>query len=170
MNKIKIGDIFEINTPKGKAYLHYIYVDEDKIELIRVLPGLYSERPNHLDKLASSPERYVIGFPLAPAYRKGIIERVGFYPADSFCKPRFMREPHGILGWHIVDTNTLYREFVEKLTLQQKTFSSWGVINDTMLIEWLVDDWSLDKKGRVCSNVASCLYVDYVSEFRIKLD
>ncbi|BDA78463.1 hypothetical protein LPTSP3_g13930 [Leptospira kobayashii] len=48
MAKIKIGDIFEINTSKGNAYLHYIYQDKSVGDLIRVLPGLYSDRPSNL--------------------------------------------------------------------------------------------------------------------------
>jgi hypothetical protein len=27
MEKIKIGDLFEIITPRGRAYLHYFYSD-----------------------------------------------------------------------------------------------------------------------------------------------
>ena len=45
MPKIKIGDIFEINTPNGKAYLHYIHEDPKiKRQLIRVFQGLYHAR------------------------------------------------------------------------------------------------------------------------------
>jgi hypothetical protein len=49
MAKIKLGDLFEINTPNGKAYLQYVYKDSTLGELVRVLPGLYKERPSELN-------------------------------------------------------------------------------------------------------------------------
>jgi hypothetical protein len=70
MAKLNIGDIFEIQTSGGKAYLHYIYINEDSIELIRVLPGVYSERPINFDNLASSKENFMVYFPLSAAAKK----------------------------------------------------------------------------------------------------
>jgi|GEM_PF-3874736 len=34
MASIKLGNIFEINTPLGNAYLHYIYKDKSLGDLI----------------------------------------------------------------------------------------------------------------------------------------
>jgi len=98
MARIKEGDIFEINTPKGKAYLHYIYKDKTIGDLIRVLPGLYSERPANFDKLAGSEERYMVYFPLSAANKQNIIEQVGHYPVDNFKKPKYMRTEHIVRG------------------------------------------------------------------------
>lgn len=149
MGRIKVGDIFEINTPKGKAYLHYIYKDKTIGDLIRVLPGLYSERPAGFDKLAASKERYIIFFPLSAAYKQKIVEQVSHYPVDNFEKPKYMRNDHIIrgefLGWHIIDTETWQRQLVKTLTPEQKKLSPWEVWNDTLLIENLLNDWSLDK-------------------------
>jgi hypothetical protein len=151
MIKIKIGDIFEINTPKGKAYLHYIYKDKAIGDLIRVLPGLYTERPVSFDKLAASDERYMIFFPVSAAHKRNIVEHVGYYPADNFSKPKYMRTEHNVrgefLGWHIIDTDTWRRQLVNELTAEQKKLSSWGIWNDTLLIKNLISDWSLEKWG-----------------------
>jgi len=149
MGKTRIGNIFEINTPKGNAYLHYIYKDETAGDLIRVLSGLYSERPASLDKLAGSKERYMVFFPLSAANKKKIVEQVGYYSADSFSKPKYMRTEHNIkgefLGWHIINTDTWQRQLVKNLTSEQKLLSPWGIWNDTLLIENLVNDWDLEK-------------------------
>jgi hypothetical protein len=149
MARIKEGDIFEINTPNGKAYLHYIYKDNTTGDLIRVLPGLYSERPANFDKLAGSKERYMVYFPLSAANKQNIIEHVGHYPVDNFKKPKYMRTEHIVkgefLGWHIIDTETWQRQLVKTLTPEQKQLSPWGIWNDTLLIENLVDDWELEK-------------------------
>lgn len=149
MKRIKLGDVFEINTPKGKAYLHYIYKHETLGALIRVLSGLYTDRPLDFEMLVSSKERYMISFPLSVANNRNIVERVSSYPADNFDMPRFMRDWHIIsgefLGWHIVDTETLQRQLVKNLTTEQKKLSPYGIWNDTLLIERLADDWSLEK-------------------------
>jgi hypothetical protein len=148
MAKIKLGDIFEVNTPKGKGYLHYFHRDNDGIDYIRVLQGLYYERPPDFSKIASNPERYVIGFPLSAAYRRKLVDLAGFYPADDYKMPKFMRDPYLIrgefLGWHIVNTETLHRAFVKELSPEQKKLSPWGIVNDTLLIERLVNNWNLD--------------------------
>jgi len=149
MKKVKIGDIFEINTTKGRAYLHYIYKDKAIGELVRILPGLYVDRPVNFDELASSKEKYMIYFPLGAANRQKIVEQVGYHSADKFEKPQHMRTEHIIqgefLGWHIIDTDTWQRQLVKTLSSKQKQLSSWGIWNDTLLIEKLLEDWTLEK-------------------------
>ena len=149
MERIKVGDIFEIDTAKGKAYLHYIYKDKAIGDLIRVLPGLYSERLASFDKLATSKEMFVVFFPLSPACKQKIVELVGHYSANNFEKPKYMRTEYILrgqfLGWHIIDTETWRRQLVKSLTPEHKQLSPWGIWNDTFLIESLVDAWSLEK-------------------------
>jgi hypothetical protein len=43
--KIKIGDIAEIKTAAGLAYVQYTHDSEDMGQIVRVLPGLYASRP-----------------------------------------------------------------------------------------------------------------------------
>jgi hypothetical protein len=149
MAKIQIGDIFEIGTSKGKAYLHYIYRDESIGELVRVLQGLYTKRLDDLERLAASKERYMIFFPLTVAFKKKIVNYAGHYDLKGFTKPEFMRDEHLVkgasLGWYIVNTSTWHRQLVEKLTSDQKLLSPWGIWNDTLLIERLEQDWSLEQ-------------------------
>lgn len=151
MARIKVGDIFEVVTSSGKAYLHYIHKDSVTGELVRVLKGLYSERPTTFEKLAASEERYFISFPLSAATKRKIVEPVGYFPATSFSKPKLMRTEHNVrgefLGWYLVDTETWQRQLVRTLTPEQKKLSPWGIWNDVLLIENLVNDWSLEKWG-----------------------
>lgn len=148
MAKIQIGDLFEIKTPKGKAYLHYIHRDSVTGELVRVLQGLHVEKPD-LEQLAALDERYMISFPLSAAAKRKIVERVGYYSSESFSKPKFMRTSFIVreefLGWHLVDTETWQRQLVKDLSHEQRGFSPWGIWNDTLLINRLIDDWSLEK-------------------------
>lgn len=148
MAKIKIGDVFEIETQKGKAYLQYAYLADNGIEVIRVLSGLYSEQPEKVEDVVSEKERYLIYFPLAPAYRRKLVSLVGHFPLPKdFVKPQYMRDIYTVrgefLGWHIINTETLQRESVKKLSKAQKQLSPWGVWNDTLLKEKLEEGWSL---------------------------
>ncbi|CCB85123.1 putative uncharacterized protein [Parachlamydia acanthamoebae UV-7] len=148
MAKIEIGDIFEINTPKGKIYLHYIYKDERIGELIRVLPGVYLEKPDLLN-LAAKKEVYMVFFPLAAAKKRKIVEQVGHFPANDFSKPKYMRSKHIVrgefLGWHIVDTDTFHMRLVKSLAPEQLQLSPWGVANDAFLVDNVINDWTLEK-------------------------
>ncbi len=60
-----------------------------------------------------------------------------------------MRTEHNVkgefLGWHIIDTHTWQRQLVKNLTPEHKQLSPWGIWNDTLLIENLVNDWDLEK-------------------------
>ena len=151
MKKITIGDVFSINTPKGIAYFQYVYKDSDGIELIRILPGLFSNIPADLGDLVRQKELFFISFPLSAAYRKKIVELVGGYSIpEDFQRPKFMRirnadRDGNLINWYIVDTDTLKREKVLELTEEQKKLSPWGSWNDTFLIERLTEGWTLDK-------------------------
>ena len=45
MKRCKPGDIYELNTPKGRVYLQYVYKDKMLGYLVRVLTGVYKTRP-----------------------------------------------------------------------------------------------------------------------------
>lgn len=149
MNKIKIGDVFEIETPKGKSYFQIVFDKPKEGSLIRVLNGLYKEEPN-IKELVNIKEKFLIYFPLKYALKKGIVKKTNNFSVPQYFKlPKKMRTPvvdkeGNLKYWHIVDLTTLEREKVDKLSDMQKTLSPYGIWNDTLLIERLVTDWSLD--------------------------
>lgn len=148
MKKIQLGDIFEIETSKGLAYLQYVWQDKLTGEMIKVWGQFYASRLTDFQEMVSDKERFIISFPVAAGMRKGIIKRVGNLPIVGFVKPSFMRTKHSIrgefLGWHIVDTETLQRSLVVSLNSSQIQLSPWGIWNDTLLIEKLESGWTLD--------------------------
>lgn len=69
----KIGDVVEIKTPKGLAYVQYTAKHTAPPvfgELIRVLPGLYDSPPVDFSALANEKERYFVFTPITFACRK----------------------------------------------------------------------------------------------------
>lgn len=150
MSEIKFGDLFELVTSKGKVYFQYIFETEQKIQLIRILPDFYPERPNNFSEVINKKELYYVHFPLKPAYRKKLVEYVGNYEIPSQVMiPEHMRSQHNIrgemLGWHIINTETWQRDFVKNLTDKQKELSPWGIWNDTLLKERIEEEWTLEE-------------------------
>ncbi len=68
---------------------------------------------------------------------------------DQFIKPKFMRTKHLVrgvfLGWYIVNTDTLHHQLVQDLSPEEKMLSPWGIWNDTLLIQRLVENWELEQ-------------------------
>lgn len=151
MVRLKVGDVFEIVTPKGKAYIQYVFNNERIGELIRVLPGVYSKQPFNLIELVNNKEEYFVHFPVKAAKRKKIIELIGNFelPLELEIPTHFRTitkdSDRNSSGWQILDYETWIRETVNTLSEQQKKLSPWGIWNDTLLIERITQGWNLDK-------------------------
>ena len=151
MQKIQIGDLFEISTPKGYAYFQYVYQkDADSVEMIKVLPGLFAVRPNfsELDILVSGKELFFIFFPVGAALRKKLISKVDHFSTYEFSPPKYMRSGYFIkdkFSWKLVDIETLKRTPIEVLTPEIINLSPFECWNDTMLIEKLTEGWTLEQ-------------------------
>lgn len=69
--------------------------------------------------------------------------------AENFSKPDFTRTPFCIGNTfrvrHIVNTQIWEITAVDNLNLVQKSYSPWGVWNNTLQIEGLAENWRLDK-------------------------
>ncbi len=112
VRRARIGDIAEIKTPKGLAYVQYSHDGGDMGELVRVLPGLYSVRPDDLGKLAQEKELYFIFYTLNYALRDGDAEIICNQPLPEWAKSYpMMRRPGGwdhvgrTLNWLIADAS-----------------------------------------------------------------
>jgi hypothetical protein len=147
MKKLKVGDIFEIETQNGFGYFQCMDIDKSKGELIKVFNKLYEIIPEELINIISVNDFYYYRFPLLNAYLKKIVRFVGNINIDTnFQIPKYMREEHKIrgdfLGWHIVNTETLFRKLVKELSDDEKMLSEYGIINDSYLKEKLETGWS----------------------------
>jgi regulator of ribonuclease activity B len=91
----KLGDVFEIRTPAGLAYVQYTHDDSSLGQLVRVLPGLYAKRPD-LKRLISEKELYFIFYPVEYALRDGQVEVVSQDAVPPWAIPfPTMRKPGG---------------------------------------------------------------------------
>ena len=71
----KIGDLLEFQTAKGLGYAQYTHRFDDKFyrDLIRVIEGLFDERPADLEALATRPTLFWVYFPVASALADGCV-------------------------------------------------------------------------------------------------
>lgn len=149
--KIKLGDIFEIKTPKGLAYIQYTCSHDAYGQLIRVLPGIFDVRPVSFDQLSQAKELYFVFFPVKAAVFRNIITSVANEPIPYFAQ-QFppMRTRGGIdsdgkvLNWWICDAKG--RIIVDKLNEEQRHYSLMEIWNDTMLIECICSGWMPEKE------------------------
>lgn len=145
---IKIGDIFEFETGKGYAYLHYIFLNPQVTELVRVLKGLHGETPENLLEIAGQKEQFFVFLPVKAMVKKKLLKKVGHLDAENSEIPEFMRteplSPKIKEGWEIVNTRTWKHEYVKELSEEQKSLSPWDIWNANMLKEHLEENWSLE--------------------------
>src|SRR5215475_4946996 len=93
----KFGDILEIETPKGLAYVQYTHEDPGGMgSLIRVLPGLHQGRPANFATVASQKEAYCTFYTMRHALRKRLAQIVSHQPIPDWAIPSpIMRAANG---------------------------------------------------------------------------
>jgi hypothetical protein len=159
MKLIPIGEILEVSTPNGLAYLHVAARGNiEGLDFVRVLPGVFPQRPSDFEALVDTRELCYLQLPIGPLVRMKYAFRVGNIARDSLHVPKFMRSPipspKGYVGgWHIVDLKTYKRQFVQTLSDEQKKLSTYGIPTHMLLLEIIERglpteewDWALRKK------------------------
>ena len=123
--KPKFGDIIEIPTIKGFAYALYTHDDLRKYydEMIRVLPGFFSTRPECFDFLVQEGEQFTTFTSIRLGLRYNQAEIVGNVAIPEWAKarPRFKAGsfpmPDGSCDpWWILNEHGLNSTCVGKLT------------------------------------------------------
>jgi hypothetical protein len=143
----KIGDVIEVQTPSGLSYAHYTHnhVDPPRYgALLRVIEGLFTTRPTDFSEIVTRPYQFTTFFPLAAACSKGIVTIVAneIIPATSQPFPTFrssVRTPNGRGPWWLWNGKTEQR--IGELKPGMESLPVSGVLNDTLLIERIVQGW-----------------------------
>jgi hypothetical protein len=148
--KLEIGDIFAIDTPKGVGAFQYVGFDERLGELIGVFGFTASDEVSAERETRQSEFTFYTFFPLAAALRKRLVRKIGDRPGTSAHSPP-MRAPgridvanKRILDWFVYENGTVLH--VSDLSPEQRRFSPRGIMNDTLLIHrimtgWLPENW-----------------------------
>ena len=154
--KAKIGDVFEIKTPAGLAYVQYTHDHPSLGQLVRVLPGLYPTRPV-VPKLTQDKELYFVFYILNYSLRDGLVQSVSNEPVPEWARPfPIMRKSTGedregrTLGWLIGDgskQSTLEQMkqliYVQELTPEQRKLSMGGELwPHPVIVKKLAQGWT----------------------------
>lgn len=142
----KIGDLIEIGVSSGWAYALYTHSSKMYGALLRVLPGIYSSRPDDLLNLTSQRPLFSCFFPLSAAVKQGRVAVVGKTPIPDKLKtfPVFragMVNPQTgkVDNWWLWDGDNEVR--IGDLSPEQRKLDIRGVWNDTLLIERVEKQW-----------------------------
>ncbi|MGZ3457419.1 MAG: ribonuclease E inhibitor RraB [Archangium sp.] len=140
------GDILEISTPRGLAYVHYTAKHPEYGDTIRVLPGFFATRPADFAALASSPAAYFTFYPAGVAASQEValvVARIPLPPGrelPSAWRRRAGRTRDGrVLTWFIEEgtKETLVRELSEA----QRHLPIAALWNHAALVYYLVKEW-----------------------------
>jgi len=145
---VRFGDIVEVRTPAGLAYLQYASKHPTYIDTIRVLPGLFPERPapNDLEAL-STQEGYFAFYLVSHAVRHGLVEVVAHCPIPAgleapraILRPSFITREGTVTKWWLEEGS---RETLLKreLTPDEKRLSLAEMWNHEFLVHRLSQQW-----------------------------
>ena len=157
--KIKIGDVIEIQTAKGFAYAQYAIKEKGFGALLRVLPCFYKTRPSDFTKIILERERFVTYFPLQAAINKKIFTVVAncLIPEHAKKIPLFRAAGYvdrqgKVHNWFLHDGETSWR--IEELTPEQAKLPIRAVWNDTLLVERVEKEWTSETDPRTIESMS----------------
>jgi hypothetical protein len=142
--RIKLGDVFEIITPKGSAFFQYTHQNKQMGALIRILEGIWARKPENIGEAVNGRHTFQVFFPLQAAANLGVVTFIGNYPIPAHAKefPIFryagIGNASGEIPWALWDGEKWWwvqlTEEIRKLPLK-------AIVNDTMLIHKIVNGW-----------------------------
>jgi hypothetical protein len=133
-------------TSKGYAYLLYTHRHRKWGELVRVLPGLFTEECTDLASLVKRSEAFSTFFLLTMALKHGLVRYAGHVnvpePMREF--PVFRNgladpETGKVHVWWLWDGEKEWK--VGALTDTQKRFPLHRIPNHAQLVEWVESGW-----------------------------
>lgn len=115
----KLGDVLEIDTPIGLAYLHFTHRHPEGKEVVRVLPGTYEARPEDIAGLAEQRDGYFVITVVRVGVREGLMRIAGHAPVPAWAQPFPIFKwdlpggPWGPAKWRIWDGTRVRAVFVD---------------------------------------------------------
>lgn len=149
----RLGDVVEVRIPgEGLAYVQYVNEHRDPPvygALIRVLPGIFSERPASFTDLARSRERWFAFLPLGAACHRGYVTIVAneLIPESAREWPTFKSYNEGIQTgkktWYLWDGRSRWRSGdlpEEYYDAPMKEVITLKVLEDRIATGWMPRD------------------------------
>ena len=145
--RARLGDVLEVNTPRGLAYIHYTYFTyRPYFEVIRVLPGFFATRPADFSSLVNDPRAFFAFYPVRGAVSQELVEVVAYHPVSpdrafpAVYRWAGARNREGrVLAWRICEgtQETLVRELSE----EQRYLPIFSIFLHDSLVSALTKEW-----------------------------
>lgn len=146
--RAKFGDLVEVRTPRGLAYVQYTSKHPRYSDTIRVLPGLFEQRPPADELRAlSTQEGYFVFYLVSLAVRHGLVEIIGNYPIPAgldapakLLRVGFIAPGGKVMTWVLLEGSkeTLIKR---ALTPEEKRLSRAQMWNHEYLVQRLAEQW-----------------------------
>lgn len=144
-SRARPGDILEVKTPRGLAYLQYTARHPDFGDTVRVLPGLHEMRPHEWTE-PREQAAYFAFYPVGAALRQGLVELVGSSPVPhGLLLPPALRRPGArsrdgrVLGWLV--WNGKEEVLKTELSSADRQLPIGAIWNHEMLVLRLTTQW-----------------------------
>lgn len=141
----RIGDVIEVETPMGYGYAQYTHEHREPPRLgslLRVLRGIFAERPGDFEPLLAHEERFSVFFPLGAALNREIVRIVSneAIPAAKRDFPIFGTLSRDGEVWWMWNGS---REWKARSPRERTPRALREIWNDTLLVERIADpDWT----------------------------
>lgn len=159
--RVRPGDVVEIQTRAGLAYVQYTHEHETFGALVRVLPGFHRSRPSDFGPTVRQKERFTVFFPLQAAISRGIVQIAGHEDVPDHARDFPLFRAAGnvdfrtgrVLDWWLWDGEREWR--VGQLTPEQWQLPAREIWNDTMLVHRIEAGWTPDQdmRGRLTTTL-----------------
>ncbi len=146
--RAKSGDILEVKTPDGLAYLQYVGKHPDLGDTILVSPTTYQKRPADFDQTFENG--YVTFYPVNAAISKNMVEVVGRKDVPAGLPPKRLRlegvwSDRGVETWVIEGESG---QTVKKtLSEEERRLPIGSIWNHEFLLQRLATGWRPEMEG-----------------------
>lgn len=147
--KITKGDLAEVKTRSGYAYIQYVARHPDYGDMILVFPALYQQRPPLTDVIIHN-YCYLTFYPLQAAVKRGLIEIIGREQAADYPLENLVMRRSGaidnqgkVLTWVIEEGG---REVVkQELSEEERKIPIASIWNHEALLYYIEQQWRPEK-------------------------
>ncbi|HKV70420.1 MAG TPA: hypothetical protein VJN62_04190 [Gemmatimonadales bacterium] len=149
-NRLRVGDMLEIQTPRGLAYAQYTHRNPQYGALIRVLPRFHRDRPADFLSLAAQESAFVVFYPVSAALTQRVVTLVANAPVPPPARdfPLFRAGVKDFItkrveAWWLWDGKKSWP--VGLLTREQRKLPVRMLVNHTGLVHLIATEWTPER-------------------------
>ena len=144
---VKIGNIYEIETPVGYFYIQYVHFDKLMGYLVRLIDGRFDYEQTDFEMLAGIPTKYMFFYALPACVKLAFCKFICNAPVPNADKkmPTSVNQMHvpkdAPAKWEIIAPDGGVRH-VYQLTESQKNLPISSIPGHPIVLRRLVDGWT----------------------------